>query len=315
MEAASDCAAIAMSTLVLEEKVVNFVEEEEINQTVPQESVRSGICAICLDKIALQETALVKGCEHSYCVTCILRWASYNSKQPTCPQCKLPFEFLVVHRTLDGCIRDYMFDESVCLLLRAQWFVPLSVPADGVLTADEDLSHYQYDVDFDEEYDDHDEDEVENYYISSRISTLLIRNRRWGENGYIRGGRKQARPVNPLPHSVVSPGSSSSSASYKGKATATVVGSKAPATMSRMAEPKVLVGVTVTGEEASEVQTATAGMTETKMPVGLAGPEASKASVLAAAAGRRAKRTMKREAADKVAAAKHKQRLERLGRV
>ncbi|KAG9153981.1 hypothetical protein Leryth_000488 [Lithospermum erythrorhizon] len=25
-----------------------------------------GICAICLNKIVLQETALVKGCEHSY---------------------------------------------------------------------------------------------------------------------------------------------------------------------------------------------------------------------------------------------------------
>ncbi|KAL9319675.1 hypothetical protein ACSQ67_011514 [Phaseolus vulgaris] len=25
-----------------------------------------GICAICLDEILLQETALVKGCEHAY---------------------------------------------------------------------------------------------------------------------------------------------------------------------------------------------------------------------------------------------------------
>ncbi|KAK2641086.1 hypothetical protein Ddye_022849 [Dipteronia dyeriana] len=25
-----------------------------------------GVCAICLDKIVLQETALVKGCEHAY---------------------------------------------------------------------------------------------------------------------------------------------------------------------------------------------------------------------------------------------------------
>lgn len=34
-------------------------------------------------------------------VTCILRWASYN-QNPTCPQCKHPFEFLNVHRSLDG---------------------------------------------------------------------------------------------------------------------------------------------------------------------------------------------------------------------
>lgn len=25
-----------------------------------------GVCAVCLDKIALQDTALVKGCEHAY---------------------------------------------------------------------------------------------------------------------------------------------------------------------------------------------------------------------------------------------------------
>lgn len=25
-----------------------------------------GVCAICLDEIMLQETALVKGCEHAY---------------------------------------------------------------------------------------------------------------------------------------------------------------------------------------------------------------------------------------------------------
>ncbi|XLU22267.1 hypothetical protein S245_058333, partial [Arachis hypogaea] len=30
---------------------------------------REGLCAICLDKILLQDTALVKGCEHAYCVT------------------------------------------------------------------------------------------------------------------------------------------------------------------------------------------------------------------------------------------------------
>ncbi|WCJ43819.1 RING/U-box superfamily protein [Euphorbia peplus] len=28
---------------------------------------QGGVCAICLDKIVLQETPLVKGCEHAYC--------------------------------------------------------------------------------------------------------------------------------------------------------------------------------------------------------------------------------------------------------
>ncbi|KAL9678096.1 hypothetical protein QQ045_015935 [Rhodiola kirilowii] len=60
-----------------------------------------GFCAICLDKIPIQETALVKGCEHAYCLTCILRWASYK-ENTTCPQCKHPFETLIGHRALDG---------------------------------------------------------------------------------------------------------------------------------------------------------------------------------------------------------------------
>ncbi|RZS09132.1 hypothetical protein BHM03_00040219 [Ensete ventricosum] len=81
-----------------------------------------GFCAICLEKIAMQDMALVNGCEHAYwfvcnvsfhvhtdlavpssnsclclcihylftvgSVTCILRWASYNEK-PSCPQCSL----------------------------------------------------------------------------------------------------------------------------------------------------------------------------------------------------------------------------------
>ncbi|KAJ8500518.1 hypothetical protein OPV22_011070 [Ensete ventricosum] len=87
-----------------------------------------GFCAICLEKIAMQDMALVNGCEHAYCVTCILRWASYNEK-PSCPQCKHPFEFLNIHRSLDGSIHDYMFEESVCRLLRTSWFVPLTVEA------------------------------------------------------------------------------------------------------------------------------------------------------------------------------------------
>ncbi|XP_021907795.1 E3 ubiquitin-protein ligase RNF167, partial [Carica papaya] len=85
-----------------------------------------GVCAICLDEISLKETAFVKDCEHAYCVTCILQWATYSQK-PTCPQCKHPFEFLNVHRSLDGRIHDFMFEESVILLLRASWFKPLVV--------------------------------------------------------------------------------------------------------------------------------------------------------------------------------------------
>ncbi|KAK4855276.1 hypothetical protein QYF36_005640 [Acer negundo] len=142
-----------------------------------------GVCAICLDKIVLQETALVKGCEHAYCVTCILRWASYIDK-PSCPQCKHPFEFLNVHRSIDGSIKDYMFEESVCLLLRAPWFKPLIVK-DHEVVYDDQEDYYPY------EDEDNDLDEV---YFRSSLS-LRIGNRRWGDNGYVRAGRQEARPV------------------------------------------------------------------------------------------------------------------------
>ncbi|KAK3205320.1 hypothetical protein Dsin_019366 [Dipteronia sinensis] len=198
-----------------------------------------GVCAICLDKIVLQETALVKGCEHAYCVTCILRWASYIDK-PSCPQCKHPFEFLNVHRSIDGSIKDYMFEESVCLLLRAPWFKPLIVK-DHEVVYDDQEDYYPY------EEEDDDLDEV---YFHSSLS-LRIGNRRWGDNGYVRAGRQEARPV-PRPNSQDMGASSSR-------------------------EPKN-----------KEVANSTTG--------------------------RRAKRALKREAADKAAAAKHQQHLARLGR-
>ncbi|KAK9221232.1 hypothetical protein WN944_009658 [Citrus x changshan-huyou] len=198
-----------------------------------------GVCAICLDKTVLQETALVKGCEHAYCATCILRWASYV-RNPTCPQCKHPFEFLHVHRSLDGSISDYMFEESVCLLLRATWFKPLIV---------EDHVVVQDDLEDDYSYEDEEDDLDEVYFRSS--SSLRIGNRRWGDNGYVRAGRQEARPVY-CPNSQ-DVGASSSR------------------------EPKK--------KEVAKVTT-----------------------------GRRAKRALKREAADKAAAAKHQQHLARLGR-
>ena len=84
-----------------------------------------------------------------------------------------------------------MFEESVCLLLRASWFKPLKVE-DHVVHEDvydgiEDYYQYEY------EFEDEDEDLDEVYYGSS--SSLRIGNRRWGDNGYVRAGRLEARPV------------------------------------------------------------------------------------------------------------------------
>ncbi|XP_039014304.1 uncharacterized protein LOC120144268 isoform X2 [Hibiscus syriacus] len=222
-------------------------QEVKNKGAVSEESCQShgGICAICLDKIVLQEIALVKGCEHAYCVTCILRWATY-SKMPTCPQCKHPFEFLDVHRSLDGRINDYMFEESVCLLLRATWFKTLNVEEREEVYDDLDDYYYHY------PYEDDDEEEDEVYYNSA--PSLRFGNRRWGDNGYVRSGRQEARPVQRSSSSQNTAASSSSSSS----------------------EPKK--------------------------------KEVSKSTM-----GRRAKRALKREAADKAAAAKHQEHLMRLG--
>lgn len=229
--------------LSIKDLIENRSEEEE-NHHVGF-GKHGGTCAICLDNIVLQETALVKGCEHAYCVTCILHWATYSQKV-TCPQCKHPFEFLTVHRTLDGSIRDYMFEESVCLLLRAQWFKPLTVE-ERVVEEDiyEELVDYYYQFENDDDLDD------EDYYGGS--ASVRIGNRRWGDNGFVRAGRQEARPVH-RPSFQDSGASSSSSR-----------------------EPKK--------KEDSKVMT-----------------------------GRRAKRALKREAADKAAEAKHQQHLARFGR-
>ncbi|XP_055818826.1 uncharacterized protein LOC129887671 isoform X2 [Solanum dulcamara] len=165
-----------------------------------------GVCAICLNKIVLQETALVKGCEHAYC------------------------------------IQDYMFEESVCLLLRASWFKPLIVEEKQEVDDDMDY-HYAYE----------DDEELEDFHFTSS-PRLHIGNRRWGDNGYVRAGRQEARPAH-------RPNSQDSGA-----------GSSRQTKKKETAVPKETVG-------------------------------------------RRAKRALKREAADKAAAEKHQQHLLRLGRI
>ncbi|KAL0888057.1 hypothetical protein Bca101_012040 [Brassica carinata] len=220
-----------------------------------------GCCAICLDTIPLQETAMVKGCEHAYCVTCILRWASYKEIH-TCPQCKHPFDFLNVHRTLDGSVEDFMFEESVCLLLRASWFKPLEA-AERV--SYHDIDNYDFDIP-PEYYEEEEEDDDDLDEFLHGGSSLRLGNRRWGDNGFVRSGRQEARPAQ---HKHRGGGGQASSASGFSSS-------------SSSREPK------------------------------------EKTSSSSAATGRRAKRAMKREAANKsaeaVAAAKHEALLVRLGR-
>ncbi|RYR00348.1 hypothetical protein HN51_049606 [Arachis hypogaea] len=92
-----------------------------------------------------------------------------------------------------------MFEESVCLLLRAAWFQPLKVENhvehEDAYDPIEDFYQYRYDY----EYDDEDDDDLDEVYYGSS-SSLRIGNRRWGDNGYVRSGRLEARPVPQVHH-------------------------------------------------------------------------------------------------------------------
>jgi hypothetical protein len=159
-------------------------------------------CAICLEQSKLDEVALVKGCDHSYCVNCILRWASQR-EDAWCPKCKQPFQYLYTYRALDGTLHDFPMEESLVLLKRATWFqAHLKDAEKGKAAAEVPEIEDPYAADWNDysqyydEYDD--DDEVEQYYFSAAAGHLRVRlgNRPWGENGFVASGRMQARPAN-----------------------------------------------------------------------------------------------------------------------
>lgn len=255
---------------IADQRKLKGVEEEREKEGQDQTSaitIHDGVCVICLDNIQLQETALVKGCEHAYCVTCILQWATYH-EHPKCPQCKQPFESLSVHRALDGSLHDYLFEESVCWLVRATWFTPLGVESPGDFYDDlDDIFYYQYQYQYEYEDENYDEEDLDDDYFHNS-SNPRIGNRRWGDNGYIRADRQEARPI------------------HKPNANDSGIGS------SRQRKHK---------EVEMEIDASSSH-------------EPKKKEVGKDLIGRRAKRALKREAADKAAAAKHQQHLVRLGR-
>lgn len=199
------------------------VQDEGKQSDIPkvaafQNADDSWLCAICLDTIQPEETAQIKGCGHNYCVTCILRWASYVDN-PWCPQCKHQFSSLYVYRALDGSMHDFMLEESICLLLRASWFelVPPQEPY-------EEQDDYPYEDEIDEEY-----------YGTSNIR---LGNRRWGDSGYVRAGRKEARPVGARGHGTNHEAGGSSSRASKGKEVSKAVGRRALRAQKREAADK-----------------------------------------------------------------------------
>lgn len=154
-------------------------------------------CSICLQHTELEEIASVKGCHHTYCVKCILRWAAHR-EAPTCPQCKAPFDYLVTYYRLDGSLNDFPCEESVCLLKRAQFFVDYMQTVDKGkwrLSAEDGGGGW---ADYEQYYQEYDDDEeVEAYYFSAAAgrARVTLGNRRWGENGYVASGHQRGRPV------------------------------------------------------------------------------------------------------------------------
>jgi len=158
-------------------------------------------CPICLkEDIPFIDMAHVKGCNHLFCASCILNWVAFKDKA-ICPTCRTPFEMLLTYRSLDGTIYDKLIEENVCLLLRAEWF------ENKVHSARKGKNCAQRKIygadDYLEAGDDYQEDDYfdeEEYYLSSTPSssrtTVRLGNRRWGEQGYVKAGRMQARPSN-----------------------------------------------------------------------------------------------------------------------
>jgi len=170
------------------------------------------LCAICLDAVVPEDSAIIKDCQHMYCVNCILKWSLVKEDDVSCPKCKTRFTHVYTYRSLDGTLTDFPQEESVCLLRRATWFEDAigSFKGKAIAVPEEiDLDDW-YDDDY---YDEDDDDDIEDYLASSgggrtRLMTgnrgrVTIGNRRWGTGGYIQSGRMAARPAatsnNPRP--------------------------------------------------------------------------------------------------------------------
>uniref|UniRef100_A0A383VAZ7 RING-type domain-containing protein n=1 Tax=Tetradesmus obliquus TaxID=3088 RepID=A0A383VAZ7_TETOB len=187
-------------------------EGDAAEEAASEASADDMTCAICLERTQLTELALVKGCEHQYCVNCILQWALCKE---WCPQCKQPFDYLLCHKQLDGTLSDFLVEESVVLLKRARWFDDHmrevarkgAMPA-GLLAVASSAAGADYDSDADardwaDVYEDYldaeleEDEEIEQYYFSSAAgrARVVLGNRRWGEGGFMRAGRMYARPV------------------------------------------------------------------------------------------------------------------------
>lgn len=75
-------------------------------------------CAVCLQDIVRREMALVPGCDHAFCVSCVLRWSKQRQR---CPLCLGTFTRLWTYRLPSGAYDEFLIEQTLSALHGAWW--------------------------------------------------------------------------------------------------------------------------------------------------------------------------------------------------
>lgn len=136
-------------------------------------------CPLCYDSDAVVK---VKGCRHSFCVSCAKEWFTRN-ECPTCPMCRGPFKCKEAREWIDEKnARDMLFEDGVNMILNAQkvyrWII---INANGTdvlwgtrINKIEKLKEYQ--LAYNALGDDcafEDEEDFEEFVLNDDITNLL----------------------------------------------------------------------------------------------------------------------------------------------
>ena len=229
-------AAVAAAAAVVAEEEDDDEEEEEEEEAEDEEECGDNdggdvpgdedewVCPICMRSPSETQSDVpteavdvcaVKGCQHQFCISCIVTWAELRDPQPpSCPTCKQDFTHLYVNRTADGVpTGEYFREEAVSVLRSATWIRKDALALKGKKPAtwvgEEDaMRGTWYDDDDEEDYDDYDGAEFADHMShrnrqalrrmgggTSNTPSRVFGNRRFGAGGFVaNGGRSFARP-------------------------------------------------------------------------------------------------------------------------
>ena len=76
------CSTFHPDEIAHEEAVTLNTIETEVDASSDANCSEGGGCAICLEEIPFEDLAIIKGCEHSYCACCILKWVTFHRDAP-----------------------------------------------------------------------------------------------------------------------------------------------------------------------------------------------------------------------------------------